>query len=140
MIAPMANPYTQPYEKYRGMGRVAGPSASEQRSRESASGMADILRMLGSAAPAVGSGLGMAAGAALPMLAGSIGGPVGTALGALGAPAGAAIGGAIGGGLGQAAGGLAEGGASSMERPYLERQSARDRQIEMMLQAFGSRR
>jgi hypothetical protein len=129
MIARMMNPYKQPYEQFKGMGRVAGPSAGERRQQQQASGMADILRMLGSAAPAAGTALGA-----------GIGGLIGAGAGGVGALPGASIGGAIGGGLGQMAGGLAEGGAGMAERPTLERQQARDRQIEMLLQAFGSRR
>lgn len=129
MIARMMNPYKQPYEQFKGMGRVAGPSAAERRQQQQASGMADILRMLGNAAPAAGTALGA-----------GIGGLIGAGAGGVGALPGASIGGAIGGGLGQMAGGLAESGAGMAERPTLERQQARDRQIEMLLQAFGSRR
>ena len=125
----MANPYTQPYEKYRGIGNVAPASRQEQQQRQSASGTADILRMLAGAAPAVGSAAGLGIGA---LLAAPTGG--------MSIPAGAALGGAIGGGLGQAVGGLAGEGASATERPYMEKQAARDRQIEMLLQALGSRR
>jgi hypothetical protein len=140
MLSHMANPYTQPYEKYRGMGRVAGPSAQERQQNQQASGTGDILRMLAGAAPTIGSGLGMAAGLALPALGGIIGGPAGAALGSLTAPAAAELGGKIGGMFGQTAGGLAGAGANMAERPGLERQQERDRQIEMLLQAFGSRR
>lgn len=136
----MANPYTQPYEKYRGMGNVAGPSAAERRQNQQASGSADILRMLAGAAPAAGTGLGMAAGMALPAIGGMIGGPAGAMLGQLSAPMAAQIGGGIGNMLGQAVGGFAGGSADMAERPALERQQARDRQIEMLLQSFGSRR
>lgn len=120
MITRMADPYAQPYEKFRGMGRVAGPSAAERRQREQASGTSDLLRMLAGAAPAVGT----AAGAGIGALVGG------------GLP-GAAIGSAIGGSLGQMAGGLAEGGASMVERPGLEKQMERDRQIELLLKAFS---
>ena len=140
MLSHMANPYTQPYEKYRGMGRVAGPSAAERRQNEQSSGTADILRMLSGAAPVIGSGLGMAAGLALPALGGAIGGPAGAALGALTAPAASELGGKIGGMFGQTAGSLLGAQADITNRPALERQQARDKQIEMLLQAFGSRR
>jgi hypothetical protein len=130
MIARMTNPYSQPYEKYKGMGTVKGASADERKKREQASGMADLLRMLGGVAPAAGTALGAGAGALIG----------GLATGGAGALPGAGLGGTIGGALGQMAGGLAESGASSAERPYLESQSARDRQIEMLLSAFGSRR
>lgn len=129
MLSHMANPYTQPYEKFRGMGRVAGPSAQERRQREQASGTADLLRMLAGAAPAAGTAIGA-----------GIGGLLGAGAGGIGALPGAALGGTIGGSLGQMAGGLAGAGADMTERPGLERQQERDRQIEMLLQAFGSRR
>lgn len=126
MIARMQNPYTQPYDKIRGMGKVAGPSAAERRQREQASGTADLLRMLAGAAPAAGAAIGAGVGGLAGLATG----------GALSLP-GAAIGGTIGGSLGQMAGGLAESGASMTERPGLERQAARDQQIEMLLKAFG---
>ena len=129
MLSHMANPYTQPYEKYRGMGRVAGPSAAEQRQNEKSSGTADLLRMLAGAAPMAGSAIGA-----------GIGGVLGAGAGGIGALPGAQLGGGIGGALGQMAGSLAGAGADVTERPALERQQARDKQIEMMLQAFGSRR
>lgn len=117
----MANPYTQPYEQFRGMGKVAGPSAAERRKQQESQGMADILRMLGNAAPAVGSAIGGALGMA--------GGPL--------APLTMAGGAALGGALGQAAGSLAGGGADMAERESLERQQERDRQIGLLLNAFG---
>lgn len=126
MITRMQNPYTQPYDKIRGMGKVAGPSAAERRQREQASGTADLLRMLAGAAPAAGTAIGA-----------GIGGLLGAGAGGLGALPGAALGGTIGGSLGQMAGGLAESGASMTERPGLERQAARDQQIEMLLKAFS---
>lgn len=129
MIAGMPNPYAQPYEQFRGMGKIAGPSAEERKKREQASGTADLLRMLAGAAPAVGTALGA-----------GIGGLAGSAAGGIGAVPGASLGAAIGGSLGQLGGGLAESGAANMERPYLERQAERDRQIEMLLSAFGGRR
>lgn len=129
MLPRMANPYTQPYEQFRGMGNVKGASAQERRQREQASGTADLIRMLGSVAPAVGTVAGTGLGAL-----------IGAAAGGVGAAPGAAIGGALGGGLGQVAGGLANEGASSMEKPFLERQAARDRQIEMLLSTLGSMR
>lgn len=125
----MANPYTSAYEKYRGMGQIKPASQQERRQREEASGTADILRMLAGAAPMVGTALGA-----------GLGGVIGAGAGGVGAIPGAAIGASIGGGLGQAAGSLAEGGASGMERPYLEKQAERDRQIELLLTALGSRR
>lgn len=129
MITRMQNPYRQPYDSIRGMGKVAGPSSAERRQQQQASGTADLLRMLAGAAPAAGTAIGA-----------GIGGLLGAGAGGLGAVPGAALGGTIGGSLGQMAGGLAEGGAGMVERPALERQEARDRQIEMLLQAFGSRR
>lgn len=126
MIARMANPYTQPYEQFRGMGRVAGPSAEERRRAQQQTGTADLLRMLAGAAPAAGTAIGA-----------GIGGLIGLGAGGVGALPGAAIGGTIGGQLGQMAGGLAEGGASMAEREPLERQAARDRQIELLLKAFS---
>jgi len=129
MLSHMANPYTQPYEKYRGMGRVAGPSAQERQQNQQASSTGDILRMLAGAAPMAGSAIGA-----------GIGGVLGAGAGGIGALPGAQLGGMIGGGLGQMAGGMAGAGANRAERPGLERQQERDRQIEMLLQAFGSRR
>lgn len=126
MIARMASPYTQPYEKFRGMGRVAGPSAAERRQQQQASGTSDLLRMLAGAAPAAGTAIGA-----------GIGGLLGAGAGGIGALPGAALGGTIGGSLGQMAGGLAEGGASMVERPTLEKQAERDRQIELLLRAFS---
>lgn len=126
MLPHMADPYAQPYERFRGMGRVAGPSAQERRQREQASGTADLLRMLAGAAPAAGTAIGA-----------GIGGLLGAGAGGIGALPGAALGGTIGGSLGQMAGGLAEGGAGMVERPGLEKQMERDRQIEMLLKAFS---
>lgn len=126
MITRMQNPYTQPYDKIRGMGKVAGPSAAERRQREQSSGTADLLRMLAGAAPAAGTAIGA-----------GIGGLAGLATGGALSLPGAALGGTIGGSLGQMAGGLAESGAGMVERPGLERQAARDQQIEMLLKAFG---
>jgi hypothetical protein len=114
----MANPYSQPYEQFRGMGKVAGPSAEERRKQKESQGMADILRMLGQVAPMAGSAIGGALGAA--------GGPLGMAGGA-----------ALGGSIGQAAGSLAGAGADMAERGALERQQERDRQIGLLLNAFG---
>lgn len=107
----MANPYGAHYQQFAGMGRVAGPSKREQAEQKNASAISDILRMIGGVAPAAG--------------------------GAIGALAGGPAGAVIGSGIGQVAGGLAEGGANMVERPSLERQAARDRQIEAMLAAFG---
>lgn len=111
MIAHMMNPYQQPYERFKGMGKVAGPSAAERQQAQQQTGTADLLRMLAGAAPAVGTGIGMLAG-----------GPAGAAVGT---------------GLGQMAGSLLGGGATMAERPALERQQARDQQIELLLKAFG---
>lgn len=130
----MANPYTQPYEQFRGMGKVAGPSAQERRKQQQSQGMADILRMLGNAAPAAGTAIG-----------GLLGAFGGGALGAIGGPAGAAVGGGLGkeggaklgGDIGQFVGSLAGGGADMAERDSLERQQERDRQIGLLLNAFG---
>jgi hypothetical protein len=117
------DPYAQPYEKFRGMGRVAGPSAAERRQQQQASGTSDLLRMLAGAAPYVGTAIGAGIGG----LAGG---------GALSAP-GALVGGSIGGSLGQAAGGVAQAGADMVERPTFEKQAERDRQIELLLKAFS---
>jgi len=117
------DPYAQPYEKFRGMGRVAGPSAAERRQQQQASGTSDLLRMLAGAAPYVGTAIGAGIGG----LAGG---------GALSVP-GAMLGGSIGGSLGQAAGGVAQAGADMVERPGLEKQAERDRQIELLLRAFS---
>lgn len=108
------------------MGRVAGPSAEERRRAQQQTGTADLLRLLAGAAPAAGTAIGA-----------GIGGLIGAGAGGVGALPGAAIGGTIGGQLGQMAGGLAEGGASMAEREPLERQAARDRQIELLLKAFS---
>lgn len=114
--------YTESYDPYRDMGQVSPAGKKERMAGQKASGSADIMRMLAQVAPFAGAALGGTAGLAL------------------GGPGGAMLGGQIGAGAGQMAGGVLGAGAESTERPYLERQQARDRQIEMLLSALGRSR
>lgn len=115
----MPSPYANPYGNLTKV-NVRGPSAEERRKAKSAGASADLLRMLGAAAPAVG-------------------GLAGTAIGAgLGGPAGAAIGGAIGGGAGQMLGaGLGFAGDKAVE-PYEEADLARRRRLDAINRVLGS--
>lgn len=115
----MPSPYANPYGNLTKVD-VRGPSAEERRKAKSAGASADLLRMLGAAAPAVG-------------------GLAGTAIGAgLGGPAGAAIGGAIGGGAGQMLGAGLGFGADQQVQPYEEADMARRRRLDAINRVLGS--
>lgn len=109
-------------------------SKAERRARKSASGNADILRLLANMAPMAGTAIGSIAGGVV----GAAGAGVPTA-GAGAVPgwiAGAGAGGAIGGAAGQAVGSALDSGADSMTKEYEEKQAARDAQLKMLLSAL----
>ena len=110
-----------------GYAKLGVPMASkaERRARKSASGNADILRLLANMAPMAGTAIG-----------GIAGGVIGAAGGPGGAIAGAGAGGAIGGAAGQAVGSAMGSGADSMTKEYEEKQAARDAQLQMLLSAL----
>lgn len=83
-----------------------------KKGREQADGGAALLRMLGQAAPMVGTAAG-----------GLIGAGIGSMAGGVGAIPGATLGSGIGGALGGALGGAAGAGANEMERPFAEQDS-----------------
>jgi hypothetical protein len=121
----MASPYANPYGSLTKV-NVQGPTPEEQAKAKQGSANADLLRMLGSAAPVVGTALGGVAGGLLGMA----GGPAG-ALG--GASAGASIGSALGG-----LGGNALNGAADMQtRESEEKDIARRRKLEALQQVMG---
>ena len=109
-------------------------SKAERRARKSASGNADILRLLANMAPMAGTAIGGIAGGVI----GAAGAGVPTA-GAGAVPgwiAGAGAGSAIGGAAGQAVGSALDSGADSMTKEYEEKQAARDAQLKMLLSAL----
>lgn len=108
------DPYAKRFDKFKGMGNVSGPSAREQKDAQQASGVADVMRLLGGLAPAAGTGIGAI----------------------VGGPAGAAIGGA----LGQVGGGLLSGGADMATRKYEDADLARREKLAALMGAFGGRR
>lgn len=111
----MPNPYRM---------NVPAPRLSppKDRKRESAEGMSDLMRMLGTAAPFLGTAAG-------------------TGIGALvGGPAGAMVGGGIGGGLGSAAGSALGAGADAQTRPFEEADAEREARRAMYLQMLGAAR
>jgi len=100
-------PTTSPYaSRYADTPKTQMPK--QRKGREQAEQGAGLLRMLGQAAPLVGTAAGGLIGAGL------------------GGPAGAMLGSGIGSALGGAAGGLATGGAAEMERPYAEDDAERE--------------
>lgn len=121
----MASPYANPYGSLTKV-NVQGPTPEEQAKAKQGSANADLLRMLGSAAPVVGTALGGVAGGLLGMA----GGPAG-ALG--GASAGASIGSALGGLGGNALNGAADGQTRESE----EKDIARRRKLEALQQVMG---
>lgn len=115
----MPSAYSNPYGSLTRLDRIKGPSEDERRKGARASQMANVMRLLSSAAPTVGGLAGMGIGAAL------------------GGPAGAAI----GGGIGQGAGGLLGAGgnmlADEQTRPYEEADLRRRRQLETAQRLLG---
>jgi hypothetical protein len=122
----MPSPYANPYGDLTKV-NVQGPSTSERRKAKSAGASADLLRLLGGVAPAVGGIAGTAIGAGLGSLAGGIG-----------AAPGAAIGGAIGGGAGSMLGAGLGYGADKQVEPYEEADMARRRRLDAIKQVLGS--
>ena len=118
----MANPYAPSIAKPR----LAAP---RDKKREDAGGIADIMRMLGTAAPGIGTAAGGAIGAAL-----------GAPAGGIGALPGAAIGSAIGGGLGGAAGSALGAGADAQTRPFEEADAEREARQQLYMQMLGAAR
>jgi hypothetical protein len=121
----MASPYANPYGSLTKV-NVQGPTPEEQAKAKQGAANADLLRMLGSAAPVVGTALGGVAGGLLGMA----GGPAG-ALG--GASAGASIGSALGGLGGNALNGAADGQTREAE----EKDLARRRKLDALQQVMG---
>lgn len=75
------SPYANPFGDTSGF-RVKGPSRKEQMEAEKRGGAADLMRLLGQAAPVVGGGIGLLAGGPLGAGIGSgIGSMVGAGLG-----------------------------------------------------------
>lgn len=122
----MPSPYANPYGDLTKV-NVQGPSADERRKAKSAGASADLLRLLGGVAPAVGGIAGTAIGAGLGSMAGGIG-----------AAPGAAIGGAIGGGAGSMLGAGLGYGADKQVEPYEEADMARRRRLDAIKQVLGS--
>jgi hypothetical protein len=121
----MKSPYANPYGSLTKVD-VQGPSPEEQAKAKQGSANADLLRMLGSAAPVVGTALG-----------GVTGGLLGMAGGPAGALAGASAGAGIGSQLGQL-GGNALGGAADMQtRESEEKDLARRRKLDALQQVMG---
>lgn len=98
----MSSPYA---DRYKDSPRAKPPK--QRPGREKAEQGAGLLRMLGQAAPMVGTAAG-----------GLIGAGIGSMAGGVGAIPGATLGSGIGGALGGALGGAAGAGAGEMERPY----------------------
>lgn len=121
----MASPYANPYGNLTKV-NVQGPSAAEQAKAKQGSANADLLRMLGGAAPVVG-GVG---GALVGGLLGAAGGPAGI-LG--GAESGSKIGGALGG-LG---GNALNAGADMQTREAEEADLSRRRRLEALQKVAG---
>jgi|GEM_PF-3263105 len=121
----MASPYANPYGNLTKV-NVQGPSAAEQAKAKQGSANADLLRMLGGAAPIVGTvGGGIAGG-----LLGLAGGPAG-ALG--GASAGASLGNA----LGSLGGNALNAGADMQTREAEEADLSRRRRLEALQKVAG---
>lgn len=89
-------------------------------------GTAALLRMLGAAAPAVGTGVGTAIGAGIGGMAGGVG-----------AAPGAMIGGGIGGAAGSAIGGALGYGADEASRPADEEEMRKRARLEAVLGMLG---
>ena len=106
----MPSPYASPYAS-----APKTPMPKARKGREQADQGAGLLRMLGQAAPMLGTAAG-----------GLIGAGIGSMAGGVGAIPGATLGSGIGGALGGAAGGLANAGAGEMERPFAEDDSERE--------------
>jgi len=118
----MRNPYSVDVPKPR-------LSPAKDKRREQGSGTADLMRMLGSAAPFLGTAAGTAIGAGVGSLAGGIG-----------AVPGAGIGSAIGSGLGMAAGSALGAGADMQTRPFEEEDAEREARRALYLQMLGAAR
>lgn len=89
----MKSPYANPYGAKLTQSGIKGPTDIERRNSAQASNNANLLRLLSSAAPAIGTiggaAIGGLAGGGLPgaMLGGTIGGAAGNAVGAMGGEA-----------------------------------------------------
>ena len=121
----MASPYANPYGNLTKV-NVQGPSPAEQAKAKQGSANADLLRMLGGAAPVVGSAVGGIAGGLLGMA----GGP----LGALG---GASTGASLGGALGSLGGNALNAGADMQTREAEEADLSRRRKLEALQKVAG---
>lgn len=104
------SPYADPYGDMSGF-RVKGPSKREREEAEKRGGAADLMRLLGAAAPVVGGGIGMLAG-----------GPLGAGIGA---------------GIGQLAGSALGYGADQTVRGDEEADMARRRRLEAAQRVAG---
>lgn len=129
----MKSPYANPYGSLTKVD-VQGPSPEEQAKAKQGSANADLLRMLGSAAPVVGTALGGVAGGLLGAAGGAALGPGGAAVGALG---GAAKGAGIGSALGGLGGNALNGAADMQTRESEEKDIARRRKLEALQQVMG---
>lgn len=122
----MKSPYGNQYGSDLLKTQVKGPSNRERAQAGAASRNANLLRLLSSAAPAVGSIAGTAIGAGIGSMAGGVG-----------AVPGAAIGGALGGGAGQMLGALGGEGAAQMTQPFEEADLDRRAKLEMYQRILG---
>jgi len=107
----MPSPYANPYGDLTKV-NVKGPSPEERRKAQGAGASADLLRLLGSAAPVAGGLIGL-----------GVGGPVGAAVGS-------GIGGLVGAG--------ANYGADQAVRPYEEADLSRRRRLDAINRVLGS--
>lgn len=97
--------------------------------RKEAEGRADLLRLLGSAAPIAGTAIG-----------GIAGGLLGAGAGGVGAIPGAAAGAGIGGGIGQGLAGLAGAGADQQTREFEEDDAEKNARRQLQMQILASAR
>lgn len=114
----MASPYANPYGDLTKV-NVKGPSPEERRKAQGAGASADLLRLLGAAAPVAGGLIGAGVGSIVP-------------------GAGTALGGAIGSGIGGLAGAAANYGADQAVRPYEEADLSRRRRLDAINRVLGS--
>jgi len=122
----MASPYMNQMGPDLLQTGVKPVSSRERQKAKQASSNANLLRLLSSAAPAVGTVAGTAIGAGIGSLAGGVG-----------AIPGAALGGSIGGGLGSLVGTAGAGAADQMTQPYEEADLDRKAKLEMYQKILG---
>ena len=122
----MASPYTNQLGPDLLKTGIKPVSSRERKAGSQASGNANLLRLLSSAAPALGSVAGTAIGAGVGSMAGGVG-----------AIPGAALGGAIGGGAGKLLGSVGGTAADQMTQPYEEADLDRKAKLEMYQRILG---